>query len=145
MYPLLSSLALPYQQFCYFLHNQPLCFLGDPDFYFSWRKIALQCCVVFCCSVQFSSVTRSCTALCDPMDHSTPGLPVHHQLLELIQTNSIELVMPSNHLILCRPFSSCLQSFPASGSFKMSPFFTSDGQSVGVSASTSVLPMNIQD
>ena len=43
------------------------------------------------------------------------------------------------------PFSSCLQSFPASGSFQMSLFFTSDGQSIGVSASTSVLPMNIQD
>ena len=43
------------------------------------------------------------------------------------------------------PFSSRLQSFPASGSFPMSQFFTSDGQSIGVSASTSVLPMNIQD
>ena len=43
------------------------------------------------------------------------------------------------------PFSSCLQSFPASGSFPMSQFFTSDGQSIGVSASASVLPMNIQD
>ena len=43
------------------------------------------------------------------------------------------------------PFSSCLQSFPASGSFQMSQFFTSDGQSIRVSASTSVLPMNIQD
>ena len=42
-------------------------------------------------------------------------------------------------------FSSCLQSFPASGSFQMSPFFTSGGQSIGVSASASVLPMNIQD
>jgi len=43
------------------------------------------------------------------------------------------------------PFSSCLQSFPASGSFPMSPFFASGGQSIGVSASASVLPMNIQD
>ena len=43
------------------------------------------------------------------------------------------------------PFSSCLQSFPASGSFLMSQFFTSGGQSIGVSASASVLPMNIQD
>ena len=42
------------------------------------------------------------------------------------------------------PFSSCLQSFPASGSFQMSQFFSSDGQSIGVSASTSVLPMSIQ-
>ena len=43
------------------------------------------------------------------------------------------------------PFSSCLQSSPASGSFPMSPFFTSDGSSIGVSASTSVLPVNIQN
>ena len=58
---------------------------------------------------------------------------------------SIESVMPSNHLILCFPFSSCPQSFSASGSFPMSQFFTSGGQSIGASASASVLPMNIQD
>ena len=40
-----------------------------------------------CCSVQFSSVAQSCPTLCDPMNHSTPGLPVHHQLLEFIQTH----------------------------------------------------------
>ena len=57
---------------------------------------------------------------------------------------SITSVMPSNHLILVIPFSSCLQSFPASRSFPMSLFFTSGGQSIGVSASASVLPMNIQ-
>ena len=62
-------------------------------------------------------------------------------LLKLI---SIESVMPSNHLILCCPFS-CLQSFPASGSFQMSQLFASGGQSIRVSASASVLPMNIQD
>ena len=63
----------------------------------------------------------------------------------LLKLMSIELVMPSNHLILCWPFSSCLQSFPASGSFPMSQFVTSGGQSIGVSDSASVLPMNIQD
>ena len=63
----------------------------------------------------------------------------------LLKFMSTESVMPSNHLILCRPFSSCLQSFPASGSFPMSQFFTSGGQSIGVSASASALPMNIQD
>ena len=63
----------------------------------------------------------------------------------LLKLRSIESVMPSNHLILCRHFSSCLQSFPASGSFKMSQLFTSAGQSIGVSASTSILPMNTQD
>ena len=51
-------------------------------------------------SVQFSSVTQSCPTLCDPMNHSTPGLPVHHQLPEF---TSIESVMPSSHLIRCRP------------------------------------------
>ena len=54
-------------------------------------------------SVQFSSVAQSCPTLCDPMDHSMPGLPVHHQLPEFTQTLSIESVMPSNHLILCHP------------------------------------------
>ena len=94
-------------------------------------------------AVQFSSVTQSCLTLCNPMDRNTPGLPVHHQLLEFTQLMSIESVMPSNHLILC-PFS-CLQSFPASGSFPMSQFFTSGGQNTGVSPSTSVLPMNTQE
>ena len=61
-----------------------------------------------------------------------------------LKRTSIELVMPSNNLILSLPFSSCLQSFPASGSFQMSQFFTSSGQSIGASASTSVLPVNIQ-
>ena len=55
---------------------------------------------------------------------------------------SIESVMTSNHLILFVPFSSCPQSFPASGSFPMSQLFRSGGQSIGVSASASVLPMN---
>ena len=52
-------------------------------------------------SVQFSSVAQSCPTLCDPMNRSTPGLPVYHQLPEFIP--SIESVMPSSHLILCRP------------------------------------------
>ena len=62
----------------------------------------------------------------------------------LLKCMSIELVMPSNHLILVVPFSH-LQSFPASGSFPMSQFFASGGQSIGASALASVLPMNIQD
>ena len=63
-------------------------------------------------------------------------------LLRLIST---ELVMPSNHLILCCHFSSHLQSFPSSGSFPMSQLFAPGGQSIGVPASASVLPMNIQE
>jgi len=62
----------------------------------------------------------------------------------LLKLMSIELVTPSNYLILCCPFSSCLQSFLASGYFPMSQFFASSGQSIGASASASVLPMNIQ-
>ena len=54
-------------------------------------------------SLRFSSVTQSCLTLCDPMNHSTPGFPVHHQLPEFIQTQCIKLVMPSSHLILCHP------------------------------------------
>ena len=58
---------------------------------------------------------------------------------------STESVMPSNHLILCRPLLLLPSSFSVSGSFQMSKFFPSDGQSIGVSASASVLPMTIQD
>ena len=54
-------------------------------------------------SVQLSSVAQSCPTLCDPVDYSTPGLPVHYQLLESIQTHVQKSGMPSNHLILCRP------------------------------------------
>ena len=95
-------------------------------------------------SVQFSSVAQSCPTLCDPMDHRTTGLPVHHQLLEFTQTH-IHWVS-GGHLI-CHPtisssvipLSSCPQSFRAPGSFQMSQVFASGGQSTAVSASTSVL------
>ena len=93
---------------------------------------------------QFSSVTQSRPTLCDPMDCSTPGFPVHHQLPELTQTHVhwvSDAIQPSHPVI---PFSR-LQSFPASGSFSMTQFFASGGQSTGVSASAVVLPMNIQE
>ena len=54
-------------------------------------------------SVPFSSVAQLCPTLCDPMNRSMPGLSVHHQLPDPTKPMSIELVMPSNHLILCRP------------------------------------------
>ena len=95
-------------------------------------------------SVQFSRSVRS--------DSVTPWSAACQASLSitnsrsLLKLMSIESVMPSNHLIICHPlFSSHLQSFPASGSFQMSQFFASDGQSTGVSVSASVLPMNIQD
>ena len=62
----------------------------------------------------------------------------------LLKLMSIESVMPSNHLILCRPLLLPHQSFPTSGSFQMRQFLASGCQSIGVSASASVLPMNIQ-
>ena len=63
-------------------------------------------------SVQFNSVTWSCQTLCNPMDCGTPGLPDHHQLPELLKLMSIESVMPSNHLILCRPLLLLPSIFP---------------------------------
>ena len=95
--------------------------------------------------VQFSSVAQSCLTLCKPIDCSTPGFPIYHQLLELAQTHVHRVndtIQPSHPVI---PFSSCIQSLPASGSFPRSQFFASDGQSIGISASESVIPMNIQD
>ena len=96
--------------------------------------------------VQFSSVAQSCLTLWDLVNHSTPGLPVHHQLLEFTQTH----VHPSQWCppaisSSVVPFSSCPQSLPASGSFPMSQLFSWGGQRTGVSASTSVLSMNTQD
>ena len=63
----------------------------------------------------------------------------------LLKLMFIESLMPSHHLILCHPLLLLPSIFPASGSFPMSQFVTSGGQSTGVSASASVLPMNIQD
>ena len=64
-------------------------------------------------TVQFSSVAQSCLTLCDPMNCSTPDLPVHHQLPESTQTLVIELVMPSNHLILSCPLLLLPSIFPS--------------------------------
>ena len=79
------------------------------------------------------------------MNRSTPGLPVHHQLPESAQTHVHSLwyhPMISPSVI---PFSSCPQSFPESGSFQMNQPFASGSQSIGISASTSVLPMDAQN
>ena len=96
-------------------------------------------------NAQFNSVAQSYLTLCDHMDCSTPGFHVHHQLPDLAQTHVHwvgDAIQPSHPLI---PFSSHLQFFPVSGSFPVSQFFTSGAQRIGVSASASVLPMNIQD
>ena len=80
-----------------------------------------------------------CTAACQ----GSLSITNFRSLLKLMP---VELAIPSNHLILYHPLSSHFQSFPTSGSFLISQFFPSAGQSIGVSsASASVLPMNIQD
>ena len=77
-------------------------------------------------SIQFSSVAQSCPTLCDPMNGSTPSLPVHHQLLEFTQTHvhrAGDAMEPSHPLSSPSPPASQHQSLPASGSFPMSQLF----------------------
>ena len=83
-------------------------------------------------SVQFSPVTQLCLTLCDPMNHSMPGLPVHHQLLESPKPMSIESVMPFNHLILCRPLLLLPWIFPSVRVFSNEAAFPIRWQSNGV-------------
>ena len=97
--------------------------------------------------LSFSSVQFSHSVVSDSLrPHELPGPPVHHQLLEPTQTH-VHWVSWCHPTISSSvvPFSSCPQSSPASGSFQMSQFFSSGDQNIGVSASASVLPMNIQD
>ena len=82
--------------------------------------------------------------LCNTMDCSTPGCPVHHQLPEFTHACLLSRRCHPTISSSVIPFSSHLQSFPVSRSFQMSQLFASGGQSIGVSASASVLPMNIQ-
>ena len=94
-------------------------------------------------SIQFSSVAQSCLTLCNPMDCSKPGFPVHHQLLDLAQTHVHwvgDAIQPSNPLSSSPAF-----NLPQHQGLPVSQFFASSGQSIGASASASVLPMNIQD
>ena len=93
-------------------------------------------------SIQFSSVSQSCPTLCDPMNRSTPDLPVHHQLPESTQTLVIELVMPSNHLILSCPLLLLLSVFPSIRVFSNESVLCIRCQSIGALAP--VLPVNIQ-
>ena len=93
--------------------------------------------------LQFSSVVQLCLTLCDPRECSKPGFPIRHQLMELTQTHVhwvSDAIQSSDPLLpLLLP-----SVFPR-GSFLVGQFFTSGGQRFGVSASTSVLPMNIQN
>ena len=97
--------------------------------------------MLYCCC----SVAKLCPTLCNPMNCSTPGFLVLHYLPEFAQTH-VHRVSDAIHPTISSSvvsFSSCPRSFPASGSFPMSQFFPSGGQSIGVSASTSVLLVNI--
>jgi len=78
------------------------------------------------------------------MNCSTPGYPVHHQLPELAESHVPRVSDAIQSFILCCPFLLLPSTFPASGSFLVSQFFTSGGQNIGVSASVSALPVNIQ-
>ena len=92
-----------------------------------------------CCCL----VAKSCPTLCDPVNGNTPGSSVLHYFRVCSSSCSLSqyyLTISSS----AAPFLFCLQSFPASGSFPMSRLFTSRGQSIGASASASVLPKNIQ-
>ena len=94
---------------------------------------------------QFSSVTQSCPTLCDPMDCSTRLpclLPTPRACSHSCPSSWWGHPTISSSVV---PFSSSLQPFPGSGSFPVSQFFTSGGQSIGISASASVLPKNIQN
>ena len=98
-----------------------------------------------CQSVQFSTVVQSCPVLCDPIyctHQASLSITSSWNLLKLM---SIESVMPSNHFILCHPLLLLPSIYPSIRVFPMSKFFTSRGQSIGVSASASVLPMDIQN
>ena len=96
-------------------------------------------------SVQFSSVAQLCTTLCDPMNHSMPDLPIHHQLPEFTQTHVhrvSDAIQPSHPLL--SPSPPAPNPSQHEGLFQMSQLFTWGGQSIEVSASASVLPMNTQ-
>ena len=101
-----------------------------------YRDLSCTCC----------SVTQLCPTLCDPVDCSTPGFPVLHHLLEFAQNHVHwvnDAIQPS-HPLSSPSLPALNLSFPASGSFPMSQFFTSGGQIIGTSASATALPMNIQ-
>ena len=124
---------------------------------FNWTIIALQFCVSFSRTTwisskylhQFSSVQFSGSVLCDSLwphdsQHTRPPCPSPTSRVHPIPCPSSQWCQPDTSSSVV-PFSSCPQYLPASGSFPMSQFFTWSDQSIGVSASASVLPINTQD
>ena len=115
----------------------------DPLHFYTKYKIAY---TFILSNICYCSVTKWYLTFSDPMDCSMPGFPAFTISWSLLKLLSVESMMPSNHFILLSPpFSSCPQSFPASGSFPLCPLFASGDQSFGASASAAVLPMNIQN
>ena len=103
------------------------------------------CFIIMISPIQFSSVAQSCATICDPVDCSMPGFPVHHQFPEPAQTHVHwvgDTMQPSHplHPLLLLP-----SIFPSIRVFSSESVFVSGGQSTGASASASVVPMNIQD
>ena len=90
-----------------------------------------------------SWVTQSCLTLCDPMDFSMPGFPVHHQL-PVLKLMSVELVMPANHLILCHPLLLLPSIFPSIRVFSSNSVLHNKWPKYWGFRFSSVLPMNIQ-
>ena len=97
-------------------------------------------------AVQFSSVTHSCSILCDPMNCSTPGFPVHHHFPKLAQTHVhwvSDAIKPSHPPL--PPSPPAFNLFQHQGLSQQVSSFAPGGQSIGVSASASVLPMSVLD
>ena len=113
----------------------PVFCLGNPMDRGAWWAVVHCCCLV----------AQLCPTLCDPMDCSTPGFSVHHELPTCSNSCPSSRWCHPTISSSVAPFSSCLESFPASGSFLRIQLFTSDGQSTGASASASVLLINSQD
>ena len=143
-YPVLFLLLLQWQK-CFFYKNQlphigvPLAFIRVSYSLYCVTSIFLRL-----LSVQFSSVAQSCPTLCDPMTCSTPSLPVHHQLLESTQTHVhcvCDAIQPSHPL--SSPSPPALN--PSIRVFSSESALCIRWPSIGVSASTSVLPMHTQD
>ena len=113
---------------------------GGPDWFPSLIQARWPHFPCYSAGYTISSVTQSCPTLCDPMNRSTPGLPVHHQLSESTQTHVhwvSDAIQPSHPLSSSSPALNLSQH--------QGQLFAWGGQSIGVSASTSVLPMNTQD
>ena len=137
--PYIAVLFLPSSYLSFLVFSLSLVFFFITSCFCFMKAVILKT-ISLCCSF-----ARLCLTLCKPMDCSMPGFPVLQYLPQFAQTHVhciSDAIQPSHPLV---PFSSCLQSFPASGSFLMSQFFPSGDQSIGASASAAVLPVNIQD